>query len=35
MITAILNEKMIAKSDQSIVVEGNHYFPPEIDRQAE
>lgn len=29
MITAIFNGKVIAKSDQTIVVEGNHYFPPE------
>lgn len=29
MITAIFNGKVIAESDQTIVVEGNHYFPPE------
>jgi uncharacterized protein (DUF427 family) len=34
MITAIYNGKVIAESDQTIVVEGNHYFPPEINRQA-
>jgi uncharacterized protein (DUF427 family) len=32
MITAIFNGKMIAESDQTIVVEGNHYFPLVIDR---
>lgn len=25
---AIWNEKVIAESDDTIVVEGNHYFPP-------
>jgi len=24
-----LNGKVIAESDQTIIVEGNHYFPPE------
>jgi uncharacterized protein (DUF427 family) len=26
---AVWNGKVIAESDQTIVVEGNHYFPPE------
>ncbi len=26
---AIWNGKVIAESDQTVVVEGNHYFPPE------
>ena len=26
---ALLNGKVIAKSNDTIVVEGNHYFPPE------
>jgi uncharacterized protein (DUF427 family) len=26
---AVWNEKVIADSDQTVVVEGNHYFPPE------
>ena len=26
---AIFNEQMIAESDETIVIEGNHYFPPE------
>ena len=31
---AIWNETILAESDETIVVEGNHYFPPEaIDRQ--
>jgi uncharacterized protein (DUF427 family) len=34
MITAIFNGKVIAESDQTIVLEGNHYFPLVIDRQA-
>lgn len=25
---AIWNDKVLAESDQTIVVEGNHYFPP-------
>lgn len=28
MVKAIWNEEVLAKSDQTIVVEGNHYFPP-------
>jgi uncharacterized protein (DUF427 family) len=26
---AIWNDKVIAESDDTVVVEGNHYFPPE------
>ncbi len=26
---AIWNDKEIANSDQTVIVEGNHYFPPE------
>lgn len=29
MIQAIYNGETIAKSDKTIIVEGNHYFPPE------
>ena len=29
MARAIWNDTVIAESDQTIVVEGNHYFPPE------
>lgn len=29
MVTATWNGKVIARSDKTIVVEGNHYFPPE------
>lgn len=29
MVTARWNGKVIAQSDKTIVVEGNHYFPPE------
>ena len=29
MARAIFNSQVIAESDQTIVVEGNHYFPPE------
>lgn len=33
MIEAIYNGKVIARSDRTRVVEGNHYFPPEaLDR---
>ncbi|MFA4938864.1 DUF427 domain-containing protein [Brevundimonas sp.] len=28
MVSAIWNEAVIATSDETIVVEGNHYFPP-------
>ena len=30
---ATWNGKIIAESDQTIVIEGNHYFPPESVRQ--
>jgi len=34
MIKAIFNDTVIASSDQTRVVEGNHYFPPDaLDRQ--
>ena len=26
---AVWNEQVVAESDQTIVVEGNHYFPPD------
>ncbi len=29
MIQAIWNSKVIAESDETIVIEGNHYFPPD------
>jgi len=29
MVTASWNGKVIAQSDKTIVVEGNHYFPPD------
>ena len=29
MAKAIWNEHVIAESDNTVVVEGNHYFPPE------
>jgi uncharacterized protein (DUF427 family) len=29
MMKAIWNEVVIAESDETVVVEGNHYFPPE------
>jgi uncharacterized protein (DUF427 family) len=29
MIKAIWNDKVVAASDATVVVEGNHYFPPE------
>jgi uncharacterized protein (DUF427 family) len=29
MVRAIWNGSVIAESDETIVVEGNHYFPPE------
>jgi uncharacterized protein (DUF427 family) len=31
---AIWNGTVLAESDQTIVVEGNHYFPPEAINQA-
>lgn len=30
---AIWNEAILAESDQTIVVEGNHYFPPDAIRR--
>lgn len=34
MPTAIWNGAVLAESDETVVVEGNHYFPPEaIDRE--
>ncbi|MDH3943032.1 MAG: DUF427 domain-containing protein [Anaerolineae bacterium] len=29
MVQAVWNDAIIAKSDKTIIVEGNHYFPPE------
>lgn len=29
MVTATWNDTIIAESDKTVVVEGNHYFPPE------
>jgi uncharacterized protein (DUF427 family) len=29
MVRAMFNGKVIAESDATVVVEGNHYFPPE------
>ncbi len=29
MIKAVWNGEVIAESDETVVVEGNHYFPPE------
>lgn len=34
MIQATWNGAVIAESDETIVVEGNHYFPPEAVKQA-
>jgi uncharacterized protein (DUF427 family) len=28
MVTASVNDTVIASSDQTVIVEGNHYFPP-------
>jgi uncharacterized protein (DUF427 family) len=34
MMKALWNDVILAESDETIVVEGNHYFPPEsVDRQ--
>lgn len=34
MVRAVWNDAVLAESDETVVVEGNHYFPPEsIDRQ--
>ncbi len=27
---AIWNDKVLAESDETIIVEGNHYFPPQV-----
>lgn len=32
MARAVWNGKVIAESDETVVVEGNHYFPPEAVR---
>jgi Uncharacterized protein conserved in bacteria len=34
VVKAIWNESVIAESDDTVVVEGNHYFPPESVRAA-
>ena len=34
MVKAIWNGAVLAESDQTIVVEGNHYFPPAAVNQA-
>lgn len=34
MAKAIWNDVVIAESDDTIIVEGNHYFPPESVNQA-
>ena len=33
MVTAVWNNTVIAESDETVVVEGNHYFPPESIRR--
>lgn len=33
MVKAIWNDAVIAESDATVVVEGNHYFPPESVRR--
>lgn len=33
MVQAIWNDTVLAESDQTIVVEGNHYFPPDAIRR--
>ena len=33
MARAIFNGQVVAESDETIVVEGNHYFPPEAIKQ--
>jgi uncharacterized protein (DUF427 family) len=34
MMKAVWNDAILAESDETVVVEGNHYFPPEsVDRQ--
>jgi len=32
MLKAVWNGKILAESDRTIVIEGNHYFPPETIR---
>jgi len=32
MVKAVWNGKVLAESDRTIVIEGNHYFPPETIR---
>lgn len=32
MYEAVFNGQVIARSDATVVVEGNHYFPPEAVR---
>lgn len=34
MAKAIWNNTVIAESDETIIVEGNHYFPPQSIKQA-
>lgn len=34
MVKAIWNGAVLAESDQTIVIEGNHYFPPEAVNKA-
>lgn len=34
MVKAVWNGKVIAESNQTVVVEGNHYFPLERGRTA-
>lgn len=29
MVKVILNDTVLAESDNTVVVEGNHYFPPD------
>jgi uncharacterized protein (DUF427 family) len=33
MVRAVWNEAVIAESDRTIVIEGNHYFPPDSVRR--
>jgi len=33
MVKALWNDQVIAASDETVVVEGNHYFPPESVRR--
>lgn len=33
MVRAVWNGEVIAESDETIIVEGNHYFPPESVRR--